>query len=50
MAAFVCAHAELLRLAEQLCEAVGFAAIWTGLLLFIGDGVWRSRAGGALKR
>ena len=31
-------------------KAVGFAAIWTGLLLFIGDGVWRSRAGGALKR
>ena len=31
-------------------KAVGFAAIWTGLLLFIGDGVWRSRVGGALKR
>jgi len=31
-------------------KAVGFAAIWTGLLLFIGDGVWRARAGGALKR
>lgn len=31
-------------------KAVGFAAIWTGLLLFIGDSVWRSRAGGALKR
>lgn len=31
-------------------KAVGFAAIWTGLLLFISDGVWRSRAGGALKR
>ncbi|WP_282264302.1 EamA family transporter RarD [Stenotrophomonas sp. PS02301] len=31
-------------------KAVGFAAIWTGLLLFIGDGVWRSRAGGALRR
>lgn len=31
-------------------KAVGFAAIWTGLLLFIGDGVWRSRSGGALKR
>jgi len=31
-------------------KAVGFAAIWTGLLLFIGDGLWRSRAGGALKR
>ncbi|WP_448129432.1 EamA family transporter RarD [Stenotrophomonas rhizophila] len=27
-------------------KAVGFAAIWTGLLLFIGDGVWRSRVGG----
>lgn len=31
-------------------KAVGFAAIWAGLLLFIGDGVWRSRVGGALKR
>lgn len=31
-------------------KAVGFAAIWTGLLLFIGDGVWRSRVGGALRR
>ncbi len=31
-------------------KAVGFAAIWTGLLLFIGDSVWRSRASGALKR
>lgn len=31
-------------------KAVGFAAIWTGLLLFIGDSVWRSRANGALKR
>ena len=31
-------------------KAVGFAAIWTGLLLFIGDGVWRSRVGGAVKR
>lgn len=31
-------------------KAVGFAVIWTGLLLFIGDSVWRSRAGGALKR
>jgi chloramphenicol-sensitive protein RarD len=31
-------------------KAVGFAAIWTGLLLFIGDSVWRSRTGGALKR
>lgn len=27
-------------------KVVGFAAIWTGLLLFIGDGVWRSRVGG----
>jgi chloramphenicol-sensitive protein RarD len=26
-------------------KAVGFAAIWTGLLLFIGDSVWRSRRG-----
>lgn len=24
-------------------KAIGFAAIWTGLLLFIGDSVWRSR-------
>ena len=24
-------------------QAVGFAAIWTGLLIFAGDGVWRSR-------
>jgi len=31
-------------------KAVGFAAIWTGLLLFIGDSVWRTRVGGALKR
>ncbi|MGX9189942.1 EamA family transporter RarD [Stenotrophomonas sp. Ker107b] len=34
----------------DMAKAVGFAAIWTGLLLFIGDGVWRSRVGGALKR
>jgi len=26
-------------------KAIGFAAIWTGLLLFIGDSVWRSRRG-----
>jgi chloramphenicol-sensitive protein RarD len=26
-------------------KAVGFAAIWTGLLLFISDSVWRSRRG-----
>jgi chloramphenicol-sensitive protein RarD len=25
-------------------KALGFAAIWTGLLLFIGDSLWRSRA------
>lgn len=25
-------------------KAIGFAAIWTGLLLFIGDSLWRSRA------
>lgn len=30
----------------DMAKAVGFAAIWTGLLLFIGDGVWRSRVGG----
>jgi chloramphenicol-sensitive protein RarD len=30
----------------DMAKAVGFAAIWTGLLLFIGDGVWRSRGGG----
>jgi hypothetical protein len=24
-------------------KAVGFAAIWIGLLLFIGDSVWRTR-------
>lgn len=38
------------REAFDTAKAVGFAAIWTGLLLFIGDSVWRSRAGGALKR
>ena len=27
-------------------KAVGFAAIWVGLLMFIGDSVWRSRGGG----
>jgi len=27
-------------------KALGFAAIWTGLLLFIGDSLWRSRAAG----
>ncbi|QHB73632.1 EamA family transporter RarD [Stenotrophomonas sp. 364] len=26
-------------------KAIGFAAIWIGLLLFIGDSVWRSRRG-----
>jgi chloramphenicol-sensitive protein RarD len=26
-------------------KAIGFAAIWTGLLLFIGDSLWRSRRG-----
>ena len=26
-------------------KAIGFAAIWTGLLLFIGGSVWRSRRG-----
>jgi chloramphenicol-sensitive protein RarD len=25
-------------------KAIGFAAIWTGLLLFIGDSLWRSRS------
>ncbi len=29
----------------DMAKAVGFAAIWTGLLLFIGDSVWRSRRG-----
>jgi chloramphenicol-sensitive protein RarD len=24
-------------------RAIGFAAIWSGLLLFAGDGLWRSR-------
>ena len=24
-------------------QALGFAAIWTGLLIFAGDGLWRSR-------
>ncbi len=26
-------------------KAIGFAAIWVGLLLFVGDSVWRSRRG-----
>ncbi|MCF7750419.1 EamA family transporter RarD [Bacillus subtilis subsp. subtilis] len=29
----------------DVAKAIGFAAIWTGLLLFIGDSVWRSRRG-----
>ena len=30
----------------DVAKAIGFAAIWTGLLLFIGDSVWRSRRAG----
>lgn len=31
------------REAFDTAKAIGFAAIWTGLVLFIGDSVWRSR-------